>query len=237
MKSNKFLCVLVFVMSHFVMSAQSDLDLQTTEIIYVKAYKNFKSQTAAKPKPLENLTYQLLFDKSQALFSQSHKMLIDGDYKNKRLASKGGGLGVYYKNLDKEKSINVIEQDGQKYFVEKKFDQWNWEILDETKNILGYKCYKAMGKMQQYNYVLKENRTLKVTAWFTTQIPVSFGPSGFDGLPGLVLESQRGSFYFIAEEINFNVDKKINFKSDGVQILDEDFAKMQYKAFMNYTGN
>lgn len=62
-------------------------------------------------------------------------------------------------------------------------------------------------------------------------------PSGFDGLPGLVLESQRGSFYFIAEEINFNVDKKIDFKIDGVKILDEEFAKMQYKAFMNYTGN
>lgn len=232
----KYLFIIFLSFLTIIVSAQS-LKSQTTEVVYVKAYKNHKSQTESKPKPLENLTYQLLFDKSQSLFNQSHKMLIDDNYKNKRFASKGGGLGIYYKNLDKEKSINVVRQDGQKYFVEKKFDQWNWKIFDETKNILGYKCYKAMGEMEQYNYVLKENRTLKVIAWFTTQIPVSFGPSGFDGLPGLVLESQRGSFYFIAEEINFNVDKKIDFKIDGVKILDEEFAKMQYKAFMNYTGN
>jgi len=213
------------------------VNFDTAKIEYVKAYKNHSDNSNIKPKPLKNLNYTLLFDDTQSLFYQSKKMIIDDNYKNRRFAAKGGGQGIYYKNIKTKEKKNIIDQDGLTYSIIKKYNSWNWKIQNETKKVLGYTCIKAIGEMVQYNYVKKENITLKVVAWFTKELPFSFGPSGFDGLPGLVLESQRGSFYFIATKIDFDSNIEIKVPNDVVVIGDEEFAKMQYEAFINYVND
>ena len=232
----KYLLIFLVILSHLNLYSQSK-KINTTKIEYVKAYKNISDSSNSKPKPLKNLNYLLLFDEKQSIFYQSKNMLIDGDYTNKRLAMKGGGRGIYYKNILEKNKINILKQDGKNFFVKKEYRNWDWKILKETKKIMGYTCLKAIGKLEQYNYILKENKTLTVTVWFTREIPVSFGPSGFDGLPGLVLESKRGSFYFIATKINFDQNDKIILPKDGIIIEDEEFAKMQYEAFMSYVND
>ncbi len=53
-----------------------------------------------------------------------------------------------------------------------------WEIsYDKTKNILGYKCYRA-----------KHKGSPKIEVWFTPEIPTKYGPLDINGLPGLVTE-------------------------------------------------
>lgn len=57
-----------------------------------------------------------------------------------------------------------------------------WKLTKETKNILGYKCNKAIAiiKNSKHSYT--------VTAWYTQQIKFKVGPNGKFGLPGLILE-------------------------------------------------
>ena len=54
----------------------------------------------------------------------------------------------------------------------------DWEIQQDSKEILGYKVQKATGFFAGRNYV----------AWFAPELPFSDGPYKFNGLPGLILE-------------------------------------------------
>ncbi len=69
-----------------------------------------------------------------------------------------------------------------------------WEILPDSKVVLGYSCRKAT--------CVFKGRTWN--AWFTTDIPYSEGPWKFCGLPGLILqvEDERGWFSFICNAIS-----------------------------------
>lgn len=64
---------------------------------------------------------------------------------------------------------------------------YEWKIENEFKTIKGYKVQKATTKSiesSQNNPYYEGD----VTAWFTTEIPISAGPSRYVGLPGLILE-------------------------------------------------
>lgn len=107
-----------------------------------------------------------------------------------------------------------------------------WEILPDSKVVLGYSCRKAtcVYKGRKWN------------AWFTTEIPYSEGPWKFCGLPGLILqvEDERGWFSFICEAIS-------NSKED-ILIMEErhyqsstfketnDFVKLYYQDLAAYMG-
>ena len=54
----------------------------------------------------------------------------------------------------------------------------DWIIKKETKKIRGLECRKATSKFRGRSYEV----------WFTMEIPVSFGPWKFNGLPGLIVE-------------------------------------------------
>lgn len=54
----------------------------------------------------------------------------------------------------------------------------DWQIKNETITIVGYQCQKATCNFRGRNY----------TAWFAVDIPLSYGPWKFCGLPGLILK-------------------------------------------------
>lgn len=64
----------------------------------------------------------------------------------------------------------------------------NWKLEDETKTISGYPCRKAT--------LAYKGR--KWTAWYTTEIPLFFGPYKFGGLPGLIVKisDEAGDYDF-----------------------------------------
>jgi len=80
---------------------------------------------------------------------------------------------------------------------------FGWEILPETKDILGYKCQKAKGKFRGREYI----------AWFSSDIPRSDGPWKFCGLPGLILAVQdtKGDFVFTCTSIENKKSTPIRF--------------------------
>ncbi|GAB3936880.1 GLPGLI family protein [Mucilaginibacter myungsuensis] len=54
----------------------------------------------------------------------------------------------------------------------------NWKITDEKRDIAGYNCRRANAIVMDSIYVV---------AFYTDDIPVTSGPEGFTGLPGMIL--------------------------------------------------
>lgn len=86
---------------------------------------------------------------------------------------------------------------------------FDWQITEESKIIQNFNCTKAMVDFRGRTFV----------AWFATDIPVSFGPWKFHGLPGLILEvyDVDDLFSWRATLIQYPVelDEKLETMSDN----------------------
>ncbi len=81
-----------------------------------------------------------------------------------------------------------------KYLIADTSAKFNWVFRDDMKLVLGYKCKPALMVNE------KNDSTL---VWFTPEIPEPFGPAGYFGLPGLVLEvfDQRSNLHLFADKL------------------------------------
>jgi GLPGLI family protein len=64
------------------------------------------------------------------------------------------------------------------YVIKDSLRNLDWRITDETREIAGFECRKAVTKICDSVYVV---------AFYTDQISVSSGPESFGGLPGMIL--------------------------------------------------
>ena len=125
----------------------------------------------------------------------------------------------YFTNL-KAKEILFIE--GIAYIEILAKDTLNiaWELKEDQKRIGEFNCYKATTNFKKNNY----------TAWFTTEIPFSFGPWKFNGLPGIILE--------ISDETNFHqiIATRIRLEKSQVSLSKkiEEFNKSKPKTMREY---
>ena len=86
--------------------------------------------------------------------------------------------GIFYQNAPKRYTLNQKESMHQLFLVKDTIKN-DWTISYEKKMIGGFKCYKATKKCKCGK---------DIVAWFTPEIPVPFGPAGYGGAPGLILE-------------------------------------------------
>lgn len=75
-------------------------------------------------------------------------------------------------------TVNYLQLIGKYYYNYKEVLDFNWKLEKETKMIGGYKCNKARLEYGGRNW----------TAWYSTEIPVPYGPYKFKGLPGLIIK-------------------------------------------------
>lgn len=99
----------------------------------------------------------------------------------------------------------------------------NWQLTNEEKIFLNYKCQKAIGAFKGRIY----------EAWFTTEIPLPIAPWKLKGLPGAVLYAidKTGSVEFTATSINTNSTENIieipknvdTVSKEELSIIDENY--------------
>lgn len=74
----------------------------------------------------------------------------------------------------------------------------DWKMSFETKEILGYQCFKAECDFRGRHW----------TAWCTMQIPVQDGPWKFCGLRGLILQMEESRGHYAFRCIGIEMRKK-----------------------------
>lgn len=116
---------------------------------------------------------------------------------NKIIVNKKNNPFFYYKELNNDLMLFKLSNGGIDFDGKDKLIVWNWEITNETKDINGYNCKKAVSRTFDAYF----------TAWFTEDIPVNAGPEKFDGLPGLILYINTGGLEFIADKIEVSNEK------------------------------
>lgn len=221
-----------------ILSAQSSDD-------YFKVTYKLKTESNDSAKPDEHrefierlskiskeLEFVLIANHELGVYHYNNKLEIgEEDIIYKLAVNLGGGSSIYYRTSDKK--IMHIQDFGKKINVVYDPKELNWEITDETKSILGYTCYKAVGYKEQYDPGRKKLLTFSSVAWFAPELNVPFGPKGIDGLPGLVLEgSMNGKLFLYADRIEINPSfknkKKLTIEK-GDEMTENEYLELLQK--------
>lgn len=106
-----------------------------------------------------------------------------------------------------------------------------WKITGEKKKIGKYICFKALSIIDSKQTFGMEHK-LPVEAWYTPEIPISFGIQKFNGLPGLMLELttayESGTVFYEATKIELNPEKniEIQFPQKKKHISESEYVEM-----------
>jgi len=130
----------------------------------------------------------------------------------------------FYKNRVEDKNFILHDfSEGNPHLVESDiFSNREWTITEETKEIKGYTCKKAV--------LIEEFESDYPTyVWFTEEIDLNYGLLSLNGLPGVVLGLETNHVYIFANEIDF--ENKPNIKWPELQKLnyEDHILMMGYK--------
>ncbi|GAB1857252.1 GLPGLI family protein [Flavobacteriaceae bacterium MHTCC 0001] len=126
------------------------------------------------------------------------------------------GGDVIYKNIKEHRYTNKTDLYGKLFLIRDTLKQRQWQLVNETKTIGEYTCYKAIFEGTYTKKTANEEgkfvavtKPRTTTVWYTPQIPVSNGPSDYGGLPGLILEVSNGELTLICSKIVINPEETV----------------------------
>ena len=106
--------------------------------------------------------------------------------------------------------VNKVGVDQLMY--EESLPDMDWELTDSVKTVCGYECHQARAEVYGRTW----------TVWYSTEIPIPYGPYVLGGLPGLILEAvdSDGIFRFTSvgiEDVHDGTDVNLYGKTDAVR--------------------
>lgn len=167
---------------------------------------------------LPYIELELYFTPYEAILDVENYMKNDNQLNVKSALGRTATNGVYYSNIKEDLFLHETVSFNESYLITTPFNELDWEIHDETKEILGYTCIKATTTLE---YPFNDFPT---TVWFAPELPFPFGPKEFRGLPGLILGMEFNYFYFYANAIDLEIKpKRIKRPSKGKKVSREVF--------------
>lgn len=140
-------------------------------------------------KSFESTETELYFNANQSIYREREKELTAdevNDEQNMFMRFKPE-MDKNFKSFKEDFQITTKDFMGKKFLIKDSIEKLPWKMTGQQKEIGGFPCLQA-------SYT-DTARTIEV--WFTPQIPVSTGPKGLGGLPGLILEAK----FIIPDEI------------------------------------
>lgn len=207
-------------------------------------------------------TFIMDFNKTESLYYPEEKLEAPSQGSDISFKMSGPADGKKYKNV-KDK-IEISEEDffGKEFLIQDSLPRWDWKLESETKKIGNYNCNKAVAvipvsaeSLKEYEdekkksaenktkfLEIKEPKEQVITVWYTPEIPVSQGPDGYWGLPGLILEVNDGNKMTLCSKIVLNPKQKLEIKKPkkGKKVTRKEFEKIneeQLEKMKNSSGN
>lgn len=179
---------------------------------FKKVQENFK-----------HIEFVLKVKQDQAMFFRNEKMDNEGNKGVGIAASQASFFGTFYANSQTGETINEYDSYGPKYLITSKLDRLDWKIRKESKIVSGFKTFKATAK-EEYN-TGTEIKSWEITAWFAPEINKPFGPGGYGGLPGLILELKRGSKVYSVKSIKevVLIEEDVEKPTKGKKVTRKEF--------------
>ena len=199
--------------------------------------------------------YELVFGNNQSLWKQGEQepeedqSFGDGGMQIRMVVA--GSNDVLYCNFDNSRRVEKREMFDKTFIVDDSISKLKWKMTGESKAILNHTCMKAEavriskrmtmnmdnGKMERKEI----DDTAKIVAWFAMDIPVSAGPTEFQGqLPGLILELdvRNGDQVYIATSLTDKADLAIIKEPTGKKkYTQEEFKKERDKMLEEMNQN
>ena len=189
-----------FISTAQIQNGRIEYGLNIEMPIELKESNSFKTSYKEAIENAKYLNFTLNFNKEISVFSIIDAIgRDDGGYFYAKLFS--GYKGAVYQN--KDGSLSVLGGEFGNYILKKAPNEW--ELINETKEIEGFLCYKATSTKIVINS--KGTFQFPVIAWYCPKIPLSYGPNGYGNLPGLILELQVRNIIFGIKKIDLNLDK------------------------------
>lgn len=160
-----------------------------------------------------------LYEDKEMTGKETAEELTQGNMKIK-VSRSNAGEEKTYTDLKSKKEVSERAFMGRTFLVTGTSESRQWKFTGRQKKILDQPCMEA---------VFSKETGDTITVWYTPGIPVSAGPAGLSGLPGLILEAHIGSHLHLAA-IRIEDDKaggqKIKEPTKGKKITEEAFAKL-----------
>ncbi len=209
-----------------------------------KAFKEAMKKSSEK-------TYTLLFNRQEAVYEEN-ELLDQPSNPNDgfSISVKMSGGGKKYINTKEKISLEEDEIFGKEFLIEEPLVQPKWVMVNETKKIGDYTCMKAeliipVSEKQKQDYSdflkreekkpalfkMEEPKDKVIVAWYTPEIPVSFGPNNYWGLPGLILEINEDRLVILCSKVVLNSKEKLKLKRPkvGDKVSKKEFDRIQKK--------
>lgn len=199
---NKILFVVFSSLHVFCFSQKSNVDSLRAKFNYNLKYKPLKDNNEYKVSE----KYSLLVSDKRSFFINENSLKFDSAY----AAQSNENTNTFdFRNVAPSKSTYLIIQksDEIQFFenvarVVLSYNDAiisNWKLIDEHKIINSINCKKAEVNYKGRNWV----------AWYSTEIPVPFGPYKFTGLPGLIIKITDSNEIFDFELIESVSSRKL----------------------------
>lgn len=195
--------------------------------------------------------YLLTFNKTECLYEEQKKL------DKPEASSDGISLSISYvtsgnKYLNVKEQQSIVEDNifGKEFLIVEPLVKPEWKLIDETKKIGDYNCFKAelvipvseKQKIAYEDFLKKEEKKPAlfkmqkpedkvVTVWYSPEIPVSFGPDNYWGLPGLILEVNDGTNILLCSKVTLSTKDKAKIKApkNGEKVNQKKFDEIQKK--------
>ena len=216
-----------------------------------KEDEEFNKLVEAAIKKATESKFTLTFNKQECLYEKIQE--LEKPETNSGQMSVSISLsseGRKYLNLKDKIAIVEDEIFDKEYLKVDALKSFDWKLIDETKKIGDFNCFKAETiipvshkEKQAYEEFLKRQEEKKtsglfdmpepkdkvITAWYFPEVPVSFGPNNYFGLPGLILELDEETNIILCSKVTLinKETSKIKKPNNGKKITSAEFDKIQ----------